>query len=367
MEGQILYLSTQIKHFLIGLALIFLYLFLTGDSFAQIPEVATTSIDCSIPQSYVGVRPGPKNSKIPVSIGFNLLDLKAIDDVNQSYVIDVLFNVKWRDPRLSEDELGKSLENCKIGLEEIWYPFILEVNRFNSEILLARVVIVDDQGNVTYKQRVAGELNSEFNFDDFPFDTQILHYVVGAFGPDAENIVLELDEGTTGSSKNFSIEGWNVEFLGAEIKEEALVTTSSELGLSFSRVDFKIVAEREKQYYIWKVIAPLCFIVLMAWAVFWINPKNLETKIGLTTAAIFTLIAYKFTLSFFVPKVSYLSRLDEFVFFATVLVFGAFGIAVTTCKFASDGKQSLALSIEKWARPAYILLFIALILITLVF
>lgn len=279
----------------------------------------------------------------------------------------MLFNVKWQDLRLSAQALGRTLVGCKIDLEEIWYPFILEVNRSNSEILLARVVIVDDKGNVTYKQRVAGELTSEFNFDSFPFDTQILHFVVGAFGPDAENIVLELDESTTGSNNSFSVEGWEAELLEAEINDEALVTTSSELGPSFSRIDFKVSAKREKQYYIWKVIAPLCFIVLMAWAVFWINPKNLETKIGLTTAAIFTLIAYKFTISFFVPKVSYFTRLDEFVFFATVLVFGAFGIAVATCKFASDGKQNLALSVEKWARPIYILLFIALILITLVF
>ena len=331
----------------------------------QLDDLNTEALDCSIPDSYVDVRPGSKSIKTSVRVGFNLMDIKSINDVNQSYVIDVLFNVKWLDLRLKEEALGRSLEGCIIDLEEIWHPFILEVNRSNSEILLARVAIVDSQGNVTYKQRVAGELNSEFNFDDFPFDTQTLHFIVGAFGPDAENISLELDEETTGSTENFSLEGWNAKFLGSNIKDEALVTTSSELGPSFSRIEFKVIAVRDQNYYIWKVIAPLCFIVLMAWAVFWINPKNLETKIGLTTAAIFTLIAYRFAISIDLPKVSYFTRLDEFIFFSTVLVFGAFGIAVTSCKFASDGKQSVALKIERWARLVYMLFFIALMLITL--
>lgn len=103
----------------------------------------------------------------------------------------------------------------------------------------------------------------------------------------------------------------------------------------------------------------------MAWAVFWINPKNLGPQVGLSTATVFTLIAYRFSIGFSIPKVSYFTRLDQFVFLSTVLVFAVLGIAVATSKVASDDNVELAKTIEKWARSIYIVLFMLVIIFTL--
>jgi len=96
------------------------------------------------------------------------------------------------------------------------------------------------------------------------------------------------------------------------------------------RLDFRLLADRDEGYYIWKVIVPLCLIVLMAWAVFWINPE----AIG-------------------------------FVFFSTILVFIALGIAVLSSRIASAGNLHRALKIEKVSRIVYLLVLVAIIFFTL--
>ena len=111
----------------------------------------------------------------------------------------------------------------------------------------------------------------------------------------------------------------------------------------------------------------LLMIVLMAWAVFWIDPSAIGPQIGLSTATIFTLIAFRFSLGFQLPKVSYFTRMDKFVFASTVLVFLALGAAIATSRLASQGNKELANRIEKWAKIIYLGIFAIIIIFTLVF
>jgi len=332
--------------------------------FAQ-PAQEETYIDCSIPETVRGTRPDPEGTKTPVKIGSYLIDIKEINDIKQNYTADVFFNLSWHDPRLSQDSLGGSLEGCVVKLTDIWSPTVLDVNRGKGDKLFDRVATVDAKGNVNYKQRYFGEITSDLDFTDFPFDNQTLHFILAAYGPDATDIVFEVDNDYTGSRDNFSVEGWSVKLLGAEIKTEQIATKGSEPHREFARIDFQISAERQKPYYIWKVITPLCLIVLMAWAVFWIDPKHLGPQVGLSTATVFTLIAYRFTLGFNLPKVSYFTRIDSFVLFSTILVFIALGAAIATSKISSDGGNPLAKKIEKYMRVIYLIAFVSIIVFTL--
>jgi hypothetical protein len=45
-----------------------------------------------------------------------------------------------------------------------------------------------------------------------------------------------------------------------------------------------------------KVILPLCLIVLMSWAPRWIDPGQIGTNVGISTAAFLTLVAYLFAI-----------------------------------------------------------------------
>jgi hypothetical protein len=80
---------------------------------------------------------------------------------------------------------------------------------------------------------------------------------------------------------------------------------------------------------------------------------------------VFTLIAFRFSLGFRLPKVPYFTRMDKFVLFSTILVFAVLGAAVATSRIASDGNEELAKRIERWARVIYLIVFGIILVFTL--
>ncbi len=348
-----------------GLAALLLILCTYIAAFAQTNDTTMSTMDCTVPENTQAIRPGAEGEKTKVYMGFFLIDVKEIDDVEQTFTADIVFNSTWNDPRLSEKSIGRSLERCTIKLQDIWHPSFIDVNRSKGEKLLPKVVRVDSEGKVNYKQRYIGTLSSDLDFTDFPFDSQVLHFILAAYGPDAEHMVFVQDKKFSGSRDHFSIEGWHVGLLDAVTSSEAVKSQGTGEVRNFARIDFRMSAQRDRNYYVLNVLIPLCLIVLMAWAVFWIPPTAIGPQVGLSTATVFTLIAYRFSLSYQLPKVSYFTRIDKFVLFSTILVFLALGTAVVTSKIASEGNEERAKMIEKWARYIYLFAFGIILIFTL--
>jgi len=351
-------MEVSIKHY-IKVVLLLLILAVPSILSAQEEEEAEGSSDCSIPKDLSLSRPDPEGPSTTVKIGIFLLDIKEIKDVSQSYVVDAFFNASWKDPRLSKKVLGKSLKGCIIKKDEIWFPNAFSLSTRSREFRLEELS-VDDDGNARYQLRYFGEVSSDFDFTKFPFDEQILTFVISAFGDDAENLKFEEDKEHSGVRERLSVEGWELELIEPLYRQEYHAPT----GRYLSQIHFRISAERERGFYIWKVLLPLFFIVMMAWAVFWIDPSQVGPQIGLSTATVFTLIAYRFSLGFTLPKISYFTRLDIFTMFSTILVFLALGTGIATSRIATQGRKELAVKIEKWARIIYPVLFLIIIAAT---
>ena len=127
---------------------------------------------------------------------------------------------------------------------------------------------------------------------------------------------------------------------------------------------FDFIAKRDSKYYIYKVIMPLVLIVMMSWAVFWINPKEAGTQIGISTASMLTLIAYRFTVDLLVPKVSYMTKLDEFILGSTFLVFLSLIQVIMTSSLMRHGRDGLSLKIDTLCRFLFPVLFAFVVMIS---
>ena len=112
------------------------------------------------------------------------------------------------------------------------------------------------------------------------------------------------------------------------------------------------------------MIMPLVLIVFMSWAVFWINPKEAGTQIGISTASMLTLIAYRFTVDLLVPKVSYMTRLDEFILGSTFLVFLSLLQVILTSSLMRHGKETLSLKVDLLSRFVFPVLFAFVVIIS---
>jgi hypothetical protein len=327
----------------IFLIILGILLVMPASGFAQ-EAVQTEEADCSILKELKD----PLRAPPEIKIGIFFVDVQSINDKKQTFTCNAIFHFSWKDPRLSEQSLGRSLERCNITLDEIWHPDIVTMNLVKGDVYGENTTI-DEQGNVVFTERLR---NAEFFFDlafeDFPFDTQVLHIIYGT----ADEVTLAFDSESTGIRKKLSVDGWDI-----DLKEAVLTSEQIESYESIARLDFQLSAKRHPGYYLWKVIFPLCLIVLMAWSVFWIDPTQIGPQLGLSTATVFTLIAFRFTLGFFMPHVSYFSRIDTFVLLCTFLVFIALGLAITTSRIASKNKKDLAVKIERTSRIVYLIIF----------
>ena len=331
-----------------NLLILALLLAMPASGFSQEADKADDA-DCSIPKELRAPLKGPPPE---IKVGVFFVDVQTINDKKQTFTCNAIFQFSWKDPRLSEQSLGRSLEQCNLALDEIWHPDIITVNMVKGDDYGEKAT-VDKQGNVVFTERLR---NAEFFFDleflDFPFDTQVLHIIFGT----GDEITLAFDSESTGIRKKLSVDGWDI-----TLTEPVITSEQIESHESIARLDFRLLAKRHPGYYLWKVILPLCLIVLMAWSVFWIDPSQIGPQLGLSTATVFTLIAYRFTLGFFLPPVAYFTRMDTFVLLATFLVFLALGLAITTSRLASKDRKALAVKIERTARVVYLVIFVFII------
>jgi hypothetical protein len=286
---------------------------------------------------------GPTEVRIVVAV----LDIDEIDAVAQSFEANVYFEARWHDPRLAHG----GDEELTLAMTEAWHPRLQFLNQQRVIQTLPQILEILPGGEVTYRQRTWGPFSQPLDVRDFPFDSQTFSLVIGPAGFEADEVVLVPDpDRPSGISDQISVADWAIHALRAE-SVEVLTHAGAEPMAAFSA---SFDADRYSSYYVFKVLLPLVFILAMSWTVFWLDPSLAGTQIGVATTSMLTLIAYRFTVGAFVPKVPYLTRMDAFILASTVLVFFALMLAVWTAFLAAHEQRSRAVAIEwhcRWILP----------------
>ncbi len=317
---------------------------------------------CSVPKTLERVRPDAGGAPVPVEIGVMLIDVVGVDEPQESFTVDFLLSMSWRDPRLSAAERGASMEDCVLGLADVWDPDVHPVNQRGVTRERARDVDIAADGTVWFTERILGELSAELDLQDFPFDTQELTIKLASFEYGPEDVRFVADDETTGRVDGLFVAGWEV-VRNTTDPEMATFSVSSRPHAS---LEHTIVVARHWGYFMWKFVLPLSFIVLMAWSVFWIDPDAIAPQIGVATASVFSLIAFLIGLRGVLPPVNYLTRIDELVISAMALVFLAVAEAIVTTRLERNGRREAALRIDGIARWVYLGLFVMALIVNLV-
>jgi hypothetical protein len=317
---------------------------------------------CSIPAGLARIRPEPDGEPVRIAVGVFLFDVVGIYELEESFRVDFALSLRWRDPRLSAAARGGSLEDCRFGLADIWHPVVHPINQRGLTRERERDADIADDGTVQFSERINGELSSFLELGDFPFDAQRLKIQLASFEYGPEDVVFVVDEARTGRLEGMFLAGWEI----LENSSDADVPPASGAARHHSRLDHTILVARRPSSYVSKFIVPLCLIVLMASSVFWLDPQSFGPQIGVATASVFSLIAFLLGLRQMLPRVAYLTRMDELVLSATVLVFLALGEVIITSRLAQGERVDLARRIDRHARWVYPAAFVLLLLITLI-
>jgi hypothetical protein len=310
---------------------------------------------CPDPSLYSTTRPNPPGEPTVVGLGVFFQDVTSFNDADQTIDVDAYMIARWRDPRLAEPARGTSSAECPVPAGRLWMPQFEPERLRSRQLFYPDRFLVDARGVVTFVRRVFAKVAYPLDFRDFPFDrhawTMTLWPVISGVH---EMTFHPLTRGT-GIAERLSLQGWHVGSPRVEATEGVRVGRSG----TFARFNAVLDLERDWTYYAWKLGLPLTLIVLMAYGVYFIPATAVPQQIGLGTTAMLTSIAYMLTLGSTLPKISYLTRADQFFVGCAVLVFIGLAKAVATLALAQGPKAHYIQHVDRWGRALYPLALLA--------
>jgi len=302
-------------------------------------------------------RPNADSGPTQISVAIWFVDVSSIDSAQQSFTADVVVVLRWKDPRLAHVGGGVAL----YPLDQIWNPRVVVVNETNSiSHRFPDSVEVGTDGTVIYRQRLVGSFAQALVLKSFPFDKQVFRVQLAAVKYSPSEVSLVPDEKwiaagisqAAGISPSITLPDWTVE----KWEVKPLVYTLAP-GLENSGYAVEFTASRNVQHYILKVILPLVLIVMMSWAVFWIDPVTSNSQISIAVTSMLTLIAYRFAVDSQLPRLPYMTRLDAFFLTSTILVFFSLIEVLVTTIMDNNHQTERAKKIDRCCRVIFPAIF----------
>lgn len=312
------------------------------------------------------MRPEAEGGPTKVGYAFWLADITRIDSVAQTFSANLVVVLRWKDPRLTHAGPGTR----QYALDDVWHPRLLIANDAgDTDGSLPEIVDVATDGTAVYRQRFIGSFSQALNLRQFPFDQDtfaVRMVSLGhrpdqvAFAPDDSALAAGMGQGI-GISPQLTIQDWTIKSVLTRPVPYHVAP-----GLELAGCTAEFTASRRVHHFVIKVIIPLLLIVAMSWAVFWIEPEDASTQVGVSVTAMLTLIAYRFAVDSDVPRLPYLTRLDAFILMSSLLVFLSLIEVMVTTKFAHRDRLALARTIDRRCRWIFPLVFLLGTAVTLI-
>ena len=339
--------------------------------FSLIPTIAATAqqtpIQPTAPQSKETLsspkesspeleRPSVWGEPTEVKVAIYVIDVDLVNSAEQNFSASVFYEARWNSPILRHKGPGPLIRRTT----GIWTPRLTIVNQQQAWPAFPAAVEISPDGDVVLRQKIWGWFSQPLDLRDFPLDRQTLkiHIIaVGLLEPEVAMTPLVKEHGRSSAiAKQFSLPDFKV----VSWKATPLPNVPFEGQVGTPGFVMEIDIERRTNYYFWKIIFPLCLIVIMSWIPRWIEPTQIGTNIGVATTSFLTLVAYLFAVAHLLPRVSYFTRMDEFILLSTLMVFiSLLQTAATTTLIPR--KTPLMARVDRWSRIVYPVMLLAVL------
>lgn len=209
-------------------------------------------------------------------------------------------------------------------------------------------------GRCLRTRRIHSSLRTGFNLRTFPFDYQALSLVLSDAEFSARQVQYEDQAVAAGvdDSALHQLAAWKV-MPGLRFERASRAFQWDPGAPDYDYATFSVTVRRHVSYHIGKFFLPLLLIVIVSFAVFWINPEDLASAMQVAVTCLLAAVALQLAEGSELPDVSYLTIADRA--FATSYVAIALAVlqAVYTNRLVRVGKKDLALRIDRWSRVGF--------------
>lgn len=333
-----------------------------------------------------------------------LHDVSSINTKTSQFDANFTIHSLWRDERYIE--IANSIysgapngENsgffCKFDIEDvdklkIFYPKIIPQRfitkrddifrtfEFHYEPLSEDICSDDsyfnncselelEKGLVFFKlkENYLGTLNDEFPVHNFPFDNQWLRFNLH---PDRDhNFYYETQFNTTNRSNAFlsnavyTLYSPEWEFADWSINQDYELDPASDQ--YFPTINFDYQIKRKNLYYVFKLMIPVIFLIVLSGMVFFIRMDDLQSRLTISVVCFLSLIAYIFVVDDELPKLGYLTFIDIFILIS--YMFSGLPTLQTVLieQIKIKNKNDISLKVDRYFKRFYFFGYIVSLLI----
>ncbi|HVY61591.1 MAG TPA: hypothetical protein VHF22_08060, partial [Planctomycetota bacterium] len=258
----------------------------------------------------------------PVTLGFYVFDVRDVDLKNEKFFADFYLWMRYPAPEAETETASREIEKF--------------------EFMNGRVDVREEQdrkvvrGETYVCWRMSGTFSFEARLHNYPFDTQDLGIVIEHSSLESDRLVF-VDDLESYKRSGVPPAFWGTKE-GLDIPEFTLRSTERTSALSeyktdfgdperhasktvYSRFEYSMKFARDFWPYFFKIIIPLIVIMAMAYLVFFLPAKEIQSASGLAITALLSCIAFNITVTQNLPEVGYLVVSDKFFLCTYILLF----------------------------------------------
>jgi Neurotransmitter-gated ion-channel ligand binding domain/Neurotransmitter-gated ion-channel transmembrane region len=284
------------------------------------PIVETTVVEAPPPEAGDADLKLPPSRPTHVEIDIEVVEVSQIQDHDQKF--DVEFNAYfvWKDPRLAFDAQQAGATKKILPADSLWTPDPLLIDELDVDARGGATAHVQPDGTVFLNRYYRGTITGTFDLREFPLDKHGLEVALEATGYEADEVVFDVGEVRAVNDQHVVPHGWKLLDMSAVTGESRYARTNE----TFSLLRMTIQVARDPHFYFWSIILPLIPIMATAWSVFWMDPKEFSSQVGVGITAMLTVVAYRITIDSSLPPLTYMTRMDYFLLVCQTFVFLAF-------------------------------------------
>ena len=310
--------------------------------------------------------PNPPASPTQVQVGMFVADVIDMDEVNETFQIELILVGTWLDPRLAfdpaEEGANKKIFQGVFQFNEVysaWWPQFLIINEIGSGDMNAVKIEVYPDGKVRYLEQRNVTLETPMDLRQFPFDVQTLNAVFIPFGDNKGAVDLQVDQRVLGATEEYAEKEHRVNIAEWRLQNVDIKASTTDYRYfgdkeEVSQIELEITMKRKSANIIWKVIFPLIILVAMMWTVFWLDIDSLTDRLNISFIGILTIVAYQFLIDGSMPRISYFTFTDALLLYSFVIMAATIFQSLLVFDLAKRGKRAAAHRVDavsRWAFP----------------
>lgn len=251
--------------------------------------------------------PNAAPKELPVQVGYEIRQVKDIDCVAQRYFCDFTVFLKWHSDahvRLANDSVSVPVKVEEVDVPAHYIANEVELEKRDEELHLDPK---DPPGTVTYEAMYTGVLAEFMELEYFPLDLQDLSIMIRFKETYVTCTTLMEKEKYQRIRDSVEMAEWNM-------FEPELDVSVGKQGRTTWTLKMRIY--RLYGYYVWNVMLPIGAFTGLSFFAFLYEADDWYERSTYDLQLLLAFVAFKFVIAGTLPKVSFFTILDLYLFFS---------------------------------------------------